>query len=204
MPLSISTFETINQINKKYSNANAEVNRNLYFLGSVYGYRKHFFEEVNLLSNLSEKRPFIEYEAKLDGDYFEYWEKLIKKRNFITTCTQVKSAGYKFDLPDLTQIVFRITEVLASGSLLFCFPVPGLQKYFKESEDYIPILENSHYLHSLQNKFTDITKSRQSISNNAKNIMKDYVYSQTFWRNIDDNLQNRVKPSSSEIKQDKS
>jgi hypothetical protein len=204
MPLSISTFEFINQINKKYSNANAEINRNLYFLGSVYGYRKHLFEEVNLLSNLSEKRPFIEYEAKLDGDYFEYWEKLIKKRNFITTCTQVKSAGYKFDLPDLTQIVFRITEVLASGSLLFCFPVPGLQKYFKESEDYIPILENSHYLHSLQDKFTDITKSRQSISTSAKNIMKDYVYYQTFWRNIDDNLQSRVKPSISEIKQDKS
>ena len=204
MPLSISTFETIDQIDKKYSNANTEVNHNLYFLGSMYGYRKHFFKEVNLLSNLSEKIPFIEYEAKSDGDYLEYWEKLIKKGNIITTCAQVKSARYKFDLPDLPQIVFRITEVLASGSLLFCFPVPGLQKYFKEGEDYIPILENSHYLHSLQSKFTDITKNRLSISTNAKNIMKNYVYSQTFWRNIDDNLQNRINPSSSGIKQYKS
>ena len=34
--------------------------------------------------------------------------------------------------------------------------------------------------------------------------MKNYVYSQSFWCNIDDNLQNRIKPSSSGIKQDKS
>ena len=88
--------------------------------------------------------------------------------NIITNCTQVKSAGYKFDLPDLTQIVFRITEVLASSSPLFCYPVPGLQKYFKAGEDYIPILENSHYFPSLQSKFTDITKNRLSISTNAK------------------------------------
>ena len=133
MPISKKTIE-------KYSRPKTiseEDFYNLAFQGSLYPRRLEFFQ--NLARYLQQQKTDIKVDliAKKSGNSTEYWEKLAAQKIVITTTFQQNDGVTVYDRQHINQLVFRVSEGLALGCLVFAMKTPGSEKCFLDGSDFV-------------------------------------------------------------------
>jgi hypothetical protein len=109
----------------------------LSFQGSLYPRRMVFFE--NLARYLQECGSEIKLNLvpKTSGKSIDYWEKLAAQKIVITTTFQQDDGVTVYDRQHINQLVFRVSEGLALGCLVFAMKTPGVEKCFSNGADFI-------------------------------------------------------------------
>ena len=112
----------------------------------------------------------------------EYWGTLVNAPIVLTTADQISQAGT--DWPWLPHFVYRYSEVLAAGSLLFAPNIPGVTRYFSPGIHFVSFdgVEDAveKILFYMNNK-----EERSVIANNGNMRIKHLVTSRCFWLTID-------------------
>jgi hypothetical protein len=108
------------------------------FIGSNYPERQNFFNEVEFrLRNSNSDLNLKITNKSLGMNNDDYWNSLIASSVVITTTFQTNLDNKKLDLSQVNQMVFRISEALASFNLLFCMSVPGMHEFFVADRDFV-------------------------------------------------------------------
>lgn len=138
MPVSMETFKLM-EPRVLSSDITRECFEKLKFTGTIYPTRKVFFENLN--QELKNRKSHINVETKMKSEAEitseKYWNNLVEARICVTTTFQYVFGNFHVDRPGINQMVFRISEALAAGNLLFISNFPGIEKYFVPGEDLI-------------------------------------------------------------------
>jgi hypothetical protein len=157
---------------------------NAIFTGAMYEPRATILSEIR--EGLRSRGLDLELQVRNIGEERDsndsYWQRLIDAEIVVTTADQ--STGLGAEPIDLPHLVYRYTEVLASGSLLVAPIVPGVDEYFRPGVDFVSfqsvadaVDQISYYLGS--------ESERRSIAESGSMRLLELVESHSFWKKID-------------------
>jgi len=181
MPFSI---ETLNSLEILKSDSRRKQSVNPLFVGSMYEPRTSTLNSIR--ENLLPKGIEFEIRGRVLGSKrvsdSEYWEALVDSPIVLTTADQIPQAGA--DWPWLPHFVYRYTEVLAAGSLLFAPNIPGVSRYFLPGVHFVSFdgVEDAAEKITF---FVNNKEERIAIANNGNRQIKHLVTSRCFWLTID-------------------
>jgi glycosyltransferase involved in cell wall biosynthesis len=157
----------------------------LTFRGSLYRPRLTFFANLNTI--LEQKGSPLRLIANSKDESListaDYWNALIDNAVCITTTFQVVPQGIRADRPWINQMVFRISEALAAGNLLFSSPCPGLEELFERGKHYVEYKDEEDLANQIifyASNTIEATKIR--LEGNAQ--MFNLISQQFFWREV--------------------
>ena len=184
IPISRKTCESLKLYNKSATQSDIDFTE-VYFLGSLYSERKNF------LSNLESELRAIDSKVRLnieekssDISSIDYWKKITSHKCVVTTTFQYYSDKYPTDRINIDQMVFRISETLAAGKLLFCTSVPGMSKYFLEDQHFVSYRTSSEAA-SKMHYYSEHPSEAHKIALKGQNKYQELATESTFWVDID-------------------
>jgi len=181
MPLSATTLTSLKNIN---NNINCKPSLIPIFTGSLY-------EPRTSTLNFIQKKLFDKgIQFKIKGRELgsprvtdeEYWCRMISAPIVLTTADQIPQAGA--DWPWIPHFVYRYTEVLASGSILFAPEIPGISRYFQAGVHYISF----DSIDDAVNKITyylEHPEEGRVIARQGHTRINELVNAKSFWLCID-------------------
>ena len=192
MPISISTLTHIENMRKSV-NTKMDSRFNVHFLGSLYSKRIVFFETLQSELRTNGSKASIDIEGKSDdiGPY-AYWEKMVQSDSVITTTFQERDPRYVQDLLEIDQLVFRVSESLAAGCLLFSSIAPGMEKYFMPNMDFVAYQGVVDLANKIDIYSQDI-QAANMIASHGHATYRDLILAGEFWKQIDAHLEKPLK-----------
>lgn len=191
MPISEKRLNFLGERNQDLSTRKA-IRDEILFLGSLYPTRITFFENLNLeLLRLKSTAKIVVESKSVDIDSEEYWNRISNFESLITTGFQFSNARYKMDYLDLNQMVFRISEALAAGKLLFCTNVTGMDNYFIDGTHFVGF----DTLEVAASKIDFYSKNPQlgrEIAETGRKRFEELMLNKTFWTSIDKMLKSKI------------
>ena len=155
------------------------------FRGSLYPLRLAFFEKLNTL--LEQKgspiRVILESKDEKSISTKDYWDGIVNNDVCVTTTFQVVPKGVLVDRLSINQMVFRISEALAAGNLLFSSPCPGLEEFFQEGKHYIEYSDEEDLANKIM-YYSSNTNESSKIRLEGYKQMSKLISEQLFWREI--------------------
>lgn len=184
MPISLKRLASLDHQNEVVCQDNFGFTK-VYFLGSLYSERKTFLNnlESELIARGSKVQLIIE-EKSSDISSENYWKNITSHNCLITTTFQYHSSNYPTDRVYIDQMVFRISETLAAGKLLFCSNVPGMNKYFLEDDHFVSYRSSSEAASKIQ-YYSEHPTEAHKIALNGRKRYRELVEESTFWADID-------------------
>lgn len=183
MPFSNKTLKELVNLKLVLSNT-SKIDNLVKFAGSVYEPRAQFLTELKKL--LGDKFVIVARElgSQREPDNI-YWKHLCSARIIITTADQ-KTDDFR-DRPELKQLVYRYTEVLASQTLLLAPHVPGIERYFIPGEDFVEYRDlNDAYVKALY--YLEHVDEAKEIASQGHSKMRNMIERSFFWQQIDYSL----------------
>jgi hypothetical protein len=195
MPFSVETFNNLKVISAAKP---VSISCGALFVGAMYEPRKAILEGIK--SGLEIRGYSLDIKGRLPGekrvDDTEYWERLSFADIVVTTTQQgfqrETPSGRKIqdgaDRVNVTQLIYRFLETLASGSLLVASDVPGVNRYFTPWEHFVPFnsvqeaVERISYFHVNE-------LERLKIASAGQKRAEALIKSRCFWVQIDSSLQ---------------
>lgn len=157
----------------------------LTFVGSLYPSRVNFFRDLGSELVLVKSKLEIELvEKKNEINSEEYWKLLRSQALVITTNFQLESTSEIQDMMSINQMVFRISESLASCKLLFSMQVPGMDEYFEAGVHFVEYL-NANDLAAKLEFYARNPRIQRSIAEAGYARYKSFQESKTFWKLIE-------------------
>lgn len=157
----------------------------IFFLGSLYSQRIAFLNnlESELLSRQSKVKLIVE-EKSSNISIENYWQKIASHMSLITTTLQEQSSYYIMDRLYIGQMVFRISEALAAGKLLFCPNVAGMSRYFEEGIHFVSYTSFSDAADKII-FMSDHPAVAIKIATQGRNRYRKFTEESAFWRSVD-------------------
>lgn len=154
------------------------------FQGTIYPERKKFLDKFQLACESLEVHFCIqEKNEKSTND--EYW-KFIDDHDVVITSTMQTNIENNFaDHLNVNQLVFRISEVISTGTLLISTPVSGMEKFFKPDVDFIQVEEIEDVMDSCKVAIANVKNQKNSIASNAKKNYEELIENKCFWRMLE-------------------
>jgi len=190
MPISEKRLSYLDERNK-IQEKNGATDNSVFFIGSLYPKRSDFFEVLNQeLQNINSKMQvvFENKSAKVSAE--DYWNRISSSKFLITTTFQQENSLFKMDRIDLNQMVFRISEVLAAGKLLFCTDVPGIEEFFQKGIHFVNFTTPEEAARKIDYYSLHVDLA-QRIATNGRDKIGELISKKEFWKAID--LMQRVK-----------
>lgn len=184
MPISARTSQFIRKLVSE-SIGHFDGFKNPTFRGSLYSPRLAFFEKLNTL--LEQKgspiRVILKSKDEKSISAKDYWKGLTDNNVCVTTTFQVVPKGVHVDRQSINQMVFRISEALAAGNLLFSSPCPGLEEFFQEGKHYIEYSDEENLANKIVFYSSNVNESSKIRLEGYKQMSK-LISEQLFWREI--------------------
>ena len=114
-----------------------------------------------------------------------YWQRLLNADIVVTTADL--SIGLGAETMDIPHLIYRYSEVLASGALLIAPSVPGIGKYFQQGKDFIHYSTLNEAADAIEFHF-HATEARREIAMSGSTRLRQLVAAESFWREIDFSL----------------
>ena len=188
MPISSKTIESLDLHNKNINQNDFDFTE-VYFLGSLYDTRKNFLTDLESeLRTSNSKVQLIIEEKSSDISSVDYWKKIASHKCVVTTTFQYHTSNYPTDRIYINQMVFRISETLAAGKLLFCTNVPGMNKYFLEDHHFVSYRTSSEAA-SKMHYYSEHPNEASEIALNGHNRYRELVTESSFWVGVDKMLE---------------
>lgn len=162
--------------------------KNFVFRGSLYPPRIAFFRELNqaLKERGSSIRIITQSKDEISILATDYWKGLIDNAVCITTTFQEVADGIHANRLSINQMVFRISEALAAGNLLFSASCPGIEKFFQKGEHFVEYTDERDLADKMIFYSSNIDKaSRIRLLGNKQ--MSKIISEQYFWKEITKN-----------------
>ena len=161
---------------------------NAIFTGAMYEPRATILSEIR--DGLRSRGLDLELQVRNIGEERDsnesYWQRLIDAEIVVTTADQ--STGLGAEPIDLPHLVYRYTEVLASGSLLVAPIVPGVEEYFRPGVDFVSFQSVADAVNQIA-YYLGSESERLSIAESGSTRLLELVESHNFWKKIDSVLQ---------------
>jgi hypothetical protein len=194
MPVSQERLRFLEHQNKEFSkNKNESFNQSVFFLGSLYPKRAEFFESVNSELNKMGSKVQILVESKSSKvSVEEYWKRIVECQFLISTGFQQESSDYKMDRPDLSQLVFRVSEALSAGKFLFSTSFVGVEMYFVEDVHFVSFRNFQEAAQKIEFYSKNPMLAKQ-IAISGRKRMQDLTSDFEFWKTVDRFLQIKIR-----------
>ena len=157
---------------------------NAIFTGAMYEPRATILSEIR--EGLRSRGLDLELQVRNIGEERDsndsYWQRLIDAEIVITTADQ--STGLGAEPIELPHLVYRYTEVLASGSLLVAPIVPGVDEYFRPGVDFVSFQSVKDAVDQIA-YYLGSESERLSIAERGSMRLLELVESHSFWKKID-------------------
>ena len=114
-----------------------------------------------------------------------YWQRLLNADIVITTADLF--VGLHGETIDVPHLIYRYSEVLASGALLIAPSVPGSEKYLQKGVDYVPYSTLDEAADAIEFYFHSV-EARREIAMSGSARLAHLVEAESFWREIDFSL----------------
>jgi len=151
------------------------------FQGSLYPERQNYLDEIEkCCSEL--KVHFCIHEKNQGAGNESYWKFISDHDVIVTTTLQTNLDNNLVDNINENQMVFRISEVIASGKILMTTPVEGIEKFFIADKDFIEIENIDAVMESCKLAITKISDSKESVGGQAKEKYEKLIENKCFWR----------------------
>ena len=154
------------------------------FTGAMYEPRATILSEIR--NGLRSRGFDLELQVRNIGEERDsnesYWQRLIEAEIVVTTADQ--STGLGAEPIDLPHLVYRYTEVLASGSLLVAPIVPGVEEYFRPGVDFVSFQSVADAVDQIA-YYLGSESERLSIAESGSTRLLELVESHNFWKKID-------------------
>ena len=161
---------------------------NAIFTGAMYEPRASILFEIR--NGLRSRGLDLELQVRNIGEERDsnesYWQRLIDAEIVVSTADQ--STGLGAEPIDLPHLVYRYTEVLASGSLLVAPIVPGIEEYFRPGVDFVSFQSVADAVDQIA-YYLGSESERLSIAESGSTRLLELVESHNFWKKIDSVLQ---------------
>ena len=184
MPLSKQTLSNLETLQSDRP-LSEDSFKKIQFRGTLYPTRFVFFEELN--NTLDSLDSDIQVVAHPKSEFAvtsqSYWSGLSSNRICITTSFQYVFEGFRVDRVHINQMVFRITEALAAGNLLFLSDCPGVDKYFTEGIDYVGFISVEDLATKLL-RYSESIEAAERIRITGHTRAVDLISNQVFWHEI--------------------
>jgi hypothetical protein len=192
MPISISTLTHIENMRKSV-NTTMDSRYSVHFLGSLYSKRVVFFETLQSELRTNGSKASVKIEEKSDeiGPY-AYWERMVQSDSVITTTFQERDPRYVQDLLEIDQLVFRVSESLAAGCLLFSSIAPGMEKFFMPNIDFIAYQSVVDLANKIDLYSQDIQAANR-IASHGHTTYRELILAGEFWKQVDTHLEKPLK-----------
>jgi hypothetical protein len=184
MPISKAT---LNQMKKSAEDKSLSEEDffDLKFRGTLYPTRVDFFDTLNQNLEFADSKIRIKIggksESKISSN--EYWQTLAANKICITTTFQYVFGDYHTNRTEINQMIFRISEALAAGNLLFVEHYPGISKYFTPGVDFVEFYDPTDLAAKLIYFSTNI-KEAQRIRESGRMSMSKKIESSIFWAEL--------------------
>ena len=184
MPISKATLRQMKKIDEDKC-LSAEDFLVLKFRGTLYPTRVRFFETLNQNLENSDSKIRVQIEGKSESEISSdnYWKTLAANKICITTTFQYVFGGYHTNRTEINQMIFRISEALAAGNLLFVEHYPGISKYFIPGVDFIEFSDPADLAAKLI-YFSTNTREAQRIRKSGQMSMSKKIENSIFWSEL--------------------
>lgn len=190
LPLSISarTYERLIHIQRSTNEP-----RRILFLGSLYSPRNDILTEISEGLREDARCELLivdKHKSKRKFTSLEYWELLCGADVILNTTVQ--SMETELDWRDVPQMNYRFIEALATGNLLISQSAPGVEKFFKPEEEFLPFT-------SAQSAVKQVTwaldnwDSASEIANRGQRRASEHIYRFAFWRELNQFLSSPLR-----------
>lgn len=194
MPFSVKTKQMLDVfIEQRQQNMPAKA----IFVGSLYEPRTTTLDKVR--SGLAARGFAFEIQGRVVGsprvsDY-DYWTKLCYSDIVFTTAEQgihYKTSSGRMvqrgaDRIDISQLVYRYLEAIASGALLVAPDVPSVRRYFTPGEHFISFDSPESAIEVISH-FLLNDMERLKIASQGKERADALITSRCFWMSVDNSL----------------
>lgn len=153
------------------------------FQGFLYPKRLEFFD--NLIENLRNRESCIKINltSKKSEEADLYWQRLSSQKIIVTTTFQHDDGITIFDRHDINQLVFRISEGLAMGCLVFVMRTPGSEKCFTSGHDFIEFCDFDDLADKLI-YYSENCHEANQIARQGRETYFQHIESGFFWKKI--------------------
>lgn len=191
MPISLKRLEWIDEQNLVTKQSELDFNE-IFFLGSLYPKRSTTLENLQseLIARGSNVAIVIE-EKSINTSIEDYWGKINSHFSLITTTQQQPSPSYQMDRVHIDQMVFRISEALASRKLLFCPNVLGMSRYFLEDVHFVGFESIADAADKIDYMFEHPNLARE-IAFRGGERFREVTQGRVFWDEIDRLLDSKL------------
>ena len=188
MPISLQTLDRLDILEEIEVTSDIGSNQ-IFFLGSLYSSRRGFFTQLNEELKIigSTAKAYVE-EKSSDSSSRDYWNRISKYNSLITTTFQQRDPRYIMDRLWINQMVFRISEVLAAGKLLYSTEVPGMSKYFESGIHFVSYL-NVRHAAAMIDYYEKNPKLGSKIADAGRSRYRELAETKVFWSTIDSFLE---------------
>lgn len=191
MPISQSRLNILDERSQRTMVTRSTCNE-IFFLGSLYPKRIIFFDNLNreLLRLNSKVQILIESKSSAISSE-EYWDRITNSECLITTGFQHPNSNYKMDRLDVDQMVFRISETLAAGKLLFCTNIVGMENYFIDGVHFVGFstFKDAAKKIDYYSRHPDLGRE---IARNGRRKLGELTMKNTFWGTIELSLVSNI------------
>jgi hypothetical protein len=111
-----------------------------------------------------------------------YWNRLLNADIVVTTADL--SIGLGAENMNIPHLIYRYSEVLASGALLIAPCVPGIDKYFKQGTHFASFSNVGHAADVIEFYYQS-NLERKYIAECGSQRIQQLTQTQSFWREID-------------------
>lgn len=155
------------------------------FFGSLYEPRTSYLREIQKM--LAKSGVDFQFSGRKDGEdrisNQDYWNRLLASDILITTSDQGSEGGRSSDLVAVNQMVFRLSEGLASGSCVLMERAPGIERYFKEGRDFIGWSEPEEAAKRIVNLVSD-SEWLETVRRSGHEALSGLVEEGFFWATL--------------------
>lgn len=180
MPVSQKTLDLLADRTKRLQRQEIPV---VSFIGSLYEPRISYFEEIKL--SLRGFGVDFRYRGRQAGGERitndDYWNILCSSDVVVTTSDQ--GGGRGVDLVDVNQMVFRLSEGMASGSCVVMERAPGVEKFFVEGVHYVGWSQPSEAVEKIRGLLDD-RSLLFSISSAGSEAVRKLAEEKFFWSSL--------------------
>ena len=111
-----------------------------------------------------------------------YWQRLLNADIVITTADLF--VGLHGETINVPHLIYRYSEVLASGALLIAPSVPGIEKYFKQGQHFVKFSSIDEAADAIEFYYKS-NLDRREIAKSGSLRLQQLTQTQTYWREID-------------------
>jgi hypothetical protein len=193
MPLSQSTLRWLQQERAVIEEGTGDWA--VTFAGSLYEPRTTGLAQIRL--KLAEFGIDFQVSGRLPGgprvSNEDYWRILLRAPVSLTTTGQVRARG--LDMPEVNQMVYRITEALACRSVLVSEAVPGLSDYFVSGHHLETFQSVDEAVEKILRLKRQPSRTRDLAARGFERVAQ-FVSNHVFWAKIEDQLERSLVASS--------